>query len=76
MKNKLITPAVLDALKRWYLAERLTQERIARIAGVNRSCVNAWLAGDARAIRGVYFGRVCCRICASISRQKRLLPMT
>ena len=58
MRNKLITPAVLDALKRWYLTENLTQERIAQIAGVNRSSVNAWLAGDARAIRGVYWARL------------------
>ena len=53
MRNKLITPAVLEALKRWYLSEDLTQEKIARIAGVNRSIVNAWLAGEARSIRGV-----------------------
>ena len=58
MKNKLITPAVLEALKRWYLSEDLTQEKIARIAGVNRSSVNAWLAGEARAIRGVYWARL------------------
>ena len=28
MKNKLITPAVLEALKRWYLTENLTREKI------------------------------------------------
>ena len=37
MRNKPITPAVLDALNRWYTAEKLSQEQIARIAGVNRS---------------------------------------
>ena len=41
MRNKLITPGVLEALKRWYLTEKLTQETIAQIAGVNRSSVNA-----------------------------------
>ena len=50
MKNIIITPAVREALKRWYLAEQLTQETIAQIAGVNRSSVNAWLAGEAKAI--------------------------
>ena len=58
MKNRLITPAVLEALKRWYLSEDLTQEKIARIAGVNRSSVNAWLSGEARAIRGGYWARL------------------
>ena len=58
MRNKLITPAVLEALKRWYLSEDLTQEKIARIAGVNRSSVNAWLAGEARSIRGVNWARM------------------
>ena len=58
MRNKLITPAVLEALKRWYLSDGLTQEKIARIAGVNRSSVNAWLAGEARAIRGVNWARM------------------
>lgn len=58
MKNKPITPAVLDALNRWYTAEKLSQEQIARIAGVNRSSVNAWLAGQARAIRAVNWVRL------------------
>ena len=39
MKNKLITPAVLEALKRWYLTEKLTQEELARIAGVTILCL-------------------------------------
>ena len=58
MKNKIITPGVLEALKRWYLTEKLTQETIAQIAGVNRSSVNAWLAGEARAIRAVNWVRL------------------
>ena len=58
MRNKLITPAVLEALKRWYLTNDLTQEKIARIAGVNRSSVNAWLAGEARSIRAVNWARM------------------
>ena len=58
MKNKIITPGVLEALKRWYLTEKLTQETIAQIAGVNRSSVNAWLAGEARAIRAVNWVRM------------------
>ncbi len=62
MKNKPITPAVLEALKRWYLAEQLTQETIAQIAGVNRSSVNAWLAGEARSIRAVNWARLLPRL--------------
>ena len=62
MKNKLITPGVLEALKRWYAMERLSQEQIARIAGVNRSSVNAWLAGEARSIRGVNWARMLPRL--------------
>lgn len=62
MKNKLITPAILEALKRWYLTEKLTQEQIARIAGVNRSSVNAWLAGEARSIRTVNWVRMLPRL--------------
>ena len=31
MRNKLITPAVLEALKRWYLTENLTQEDFSAI---------------------------------------------
>ena len=58
MRNKPITPAVLDALNRWYATERLSQEQIARIAGVNRSSVNAWLSGEARAIRAVNWSRM------------------
>ena len=58
MKNKRISPAVLEALKRWYLTEKLSQEQIAQIAGVNRSSVNAWLAGQARAIRAVNWVRM------------------
>ena len=58
MRNKQITPAVLASIKRWYMEEALTQEEIARIAGVNRSSVNAWLAGDARAIRAVNWVRM------------------
>ena len=58
MKNKPITPGVLEALKRWYAAEKLSQEQIARIAGVNRSSVNAWLAGEAKAIRAVNWARM------------------
>ena len=58
MRNKPITPAVLDALNRWYTAEKLSQEQIARIAGVNRSSVNAWLAGEAKAIRAVNWARM------------------
>ncbi len=54
MKNKLITPAVLEALKRWYLTEKLTYEELARIAGVNCSSVNAWLAGKL-----ILFGGAC-----------------
>ena len=62
MKNKPITPGVLEALKRWYAAEKLSQEQIARIAGVNRSSVNAWLAGEARAIRAVNWARMLPRL--------------
>ena len=62
MKNKLITPAVLEALKRWYLTEKLTQEELARIAGVNRSSVNAWLAGEAHSIRAVNWARMLPRL--------------
>jgi len=62
MKNKLITPGVLEALKRWYLTEKLTQEMIAQIAGVNRSSVNAWLAGEARSIRAVNWARMLPRL--------------
>lgn len=62
MKNKLITPGVLEALKRWYLTEKLTQETIAQIAGVNRSSVNAWLAGEARSIRAVNWARMLPRL--------------
>ena len=40
MKNKPITPAVLAALKRWYVEETRLQEQIAQIAGVNRSYVD------------------------------------
>ena len=58
MRNKPITPAVLDALNRWYTAEKLSQEQIAQIAGVNRSSVNAWLAGEAKAIRAVNWARM------------------
>ena len=58
MKNKPITPAVRDALNRWYATERLSQEKIAQIAGVNRSSVNAWLAGEAKAIRAVNWVRM------------------
>lgn len=58
MKNKPITPAVLTALKRWYAEENLSQEKIAQIAGVNRSSVNAWLAGQAKAIRAVNWVRL------------------
>ena len=58
MRNKPITPAVLDALNRWYATERLSQEKIAQIAGVNRSSVNAWLTGDARSIRAVNWARM------------------
>ena len=62
MKNKLITPAVLEALKRWYLTEKLTQEELALIAGVNRSSVNAWLAGEAHSIRAVNWARMLPRL--------------
>ena len=62
MRNKLITPGVLEALKRWYLTEKLTQETIAQIAGVNRSSVNAWLAGEARSIRAVNWARMLPRL--------------
>ena len=62
MKNKLITPGVLEALKRWYVTEKLTQERIAQIAGVNRSSVNAWLAGEVRSIRAVNWARMLPRL--------------
>ena len=62
MKNKLITPAVLEALKRWYVTEHMTQERIAQIAGVNRSSVNAWLAGEARSIRALNWARMLPRL--------------
>ena len=62
MKNKLITPGVLEALKRWYLTEKLTQETIAQIAGVNRSSVNAWLAGEARSIRALNWARMLPRL--------------
>ena len=62
MKNKLITPAVLEALKRWYVTEHLTQETIAQIAGVNRSSVNAWLAGEARSIRALNWARMLPRL--------------
>ena len=58
MKNKPITSAVLTALKRWYVEENLSQEQIAQIAGVNRSSVNAWLAGEARSIRAVNWARM------------------
>jgi len=58
MKNKVITPSVLEALKRWYLEEKLTQERIAEIAGVNRSSVNKWLDGEARTIRATNWARL------------------
>ena len=58
MRNKPITPGVLQALNRWYAEEKLSQERIARIAGVNRSSVNAWLAGQAHAIRAVNWARM------------------
>ncbi|MBO4648629.1 MAG: helix-turn-helix transcriptional regulator [Lentisphaeria bacterium] len=58
MKNKPITPAVLTALRRWYVEETLSQEQIAQIAGVNRSSVNAWLAGEAKAIRAVNWVRL------------------
>ena len=58
MRNKPITPAVLTALKRWYAEETLSQEQIAQIAGVNRSSVNAWLAGEAKAIRAVNWVRL------------------
>ena len=58
MRNKPITPGVLEALNRWYTAEKLSQEQIARIAGVNRSSVNAWLAGEAKAIRAVNWARM------------------
>ena len=46
MRNKLITPVVLEALKHGYLTEKLTQVELARIAGVSRSGVNAWLVGE------------------------------
>ena len=62
MKNKLITPSVLEALKRWYVTEHMTQERIAQIAGVNRSSVNAWLAGEARSIRALNWARMLPRL--------------
>lgn len=58
MRNKPITPGVLEALNRWYAMEKLSQEQIARIAGVNRSSVNAWLAGEAKAIRAVNWARM------------------
>jgi transcriptional regulator with XRE-family HTH domain len=58
MRNKPITPTVLDALNRWYATERLSQEQIAQIAGVNRSSVNAWLTGEARSIRAVNWARM------------------
>ncbi len=58
MKSKVITPGILEALKRWYLEEKLTQERIAEIAGVNRSSVNKWLYGDARMIRATNWARL------------------
>ena len=58
MKNKPITPTILEALNRWYMTEHLSQEQIARIAGVNRSSVNAWLAGQAHAIRAVNWARM------------------
>lgn len=58
MSSKPITPTLREALNRWYVAEGLTQEQIARIAGVNRSSVNAWLAGDARSIRGANWARL------------------
>ena len=58
MSSKPITPTLREALNRWYVAEGLTQEQIARIAGVNRSSVNAWLAGDARSIRAVNWARM------------------
>ena len=62
MKNKLITPGVMEALRRWYVTEKLTQERIAQIAGVNRSSVNAWLAGEARSIRALNWARMLPRL--------------
>jgi len=62
MRNKPITPAVLEALKRWYVTEHLTQETIAQIAGVNRSSVNAWLAGEARSIRALNWARMLPRL--------------
>ena len=62
MRNKEITPAVLASIKRWYMEEGMTQEQIARIAGVNRSSVNAWLAGDARSIRAVNWARLLPRL--------------
>lgn len=58
MKNKVITPGILEALKRWYLEEKLTQERIAEIACVNRSSVNKWLDGEARTIRATNWARL------------------
>jgi len=58
MKSKVITPGILEALKHWYLEEKLTQEQIASIAGVNRSSVNKWLGGEANTIRATNWARL------------------
>ncbi len=62
MKSKFITHGIYDALKRWYTEERLTQEQIAQIVGVNRSSVNGWLSGEAKRIRAVNWVRLLPRL--------------
>jgi len=58
MRSKVITPGIREALKRLYLEEKLTQESIAELAGVNRSSVNGWLSGEARTIRAANYARL------------------
>ncbi len=51
MKGQFITKEVRNALHKLYNEDKLTQEKIGQLAGVNRSSVNGWLNGESQVIR-------------------------
>ena len=52
MKSQVITKEVRQAIRAWYLKEKLTQVGMAEILGItSNSVINSWLNGPAKTIR-------------------------
>ncbi len=58
MKSKEITPEIRQAIREWYTATGMSQEKMGEVTGINKSSINGWLNGDTKSIRGPHWERL------------------